>query len=88
MADTKKDLRKLKEQFAEKKEEQIRAQTRLDGAKQRRQEATEKIKEEGYDVKTLPTEIKALEDQLSEVLVQIRTKLDGEDEGEVDFDFE
>lgn len=86
MPDFKKDLRKLKDQFSEKKEEQIRAQTRLDGAKQRRQEAVEKIKAEGLEVKTLPKEIVATEDKLSAVLDEIRTRLNGEEEA--DFDFE
>lgn len=86
MPDTKKDLRNLKDLFGQKKEEQIRAQTRLDGAKQRRQEAVEKIKEAGYEVKTLPKEIASLEDKLDDVLVEIRTQLEGE--GEEDFDFE
>lgn len=86
MPDAKKDLRNLKDLFGQKKEEQIRAQTRLDGAKQRRQEAVDKIKAEGYDVKTLPAKIAEMEGQLSEVLVEIRTHLEGE--GEADFDFE
>lgn len=86
MSDVKKDLRKLKDQFAEKKEEQIRAQTRLDGAKQRRQEAVEKIKEAGSEVKTLPKEISAMETKLSGVLDEIRTRLEGKEEEEFDFE--
>lgn len=86
MSNAKQELRELRERFTEKTAEQIRAQTRLEDAKKRRDEAGEAIKAEGHTVKSLPKVIEGLKDQLDDVLEEIRTQLDDEGESEFDFD--
>lgn len=86
MSRPKQELRDLKELFSEKTAEKIRAQTRLEDAKKRRDEATDAIKAEGHTVKTLPKAIDEMKTQLDDVLSEIRTQLEDEGEGELDFD--
>lgn len=86
MAHAKEELKTLRELFTEKTAEQIRAQTRLDDAKKRREEATKAIKDEGFTPKTLPAAITKMKAELDDALVEIRTQLEGGDGDEFDFE--
>lgn len=72
-----KELKDLKKEFSEAKNEEIRLQTKHDEAKKRRKEAHDQIKAEGYDVKTLPTVIKEKENELAATIDEIKSYLPG-----------
>lgn len=77
-----KELRGLKTEFSDSKNEEIRLQTRLDESKKRRKEASDRIKEEGYEVKTLSTVIADKKKELAEAIDEIKTYLPSEQEDE------
>jgi predicted nucleic acid-binding Zn-ribbon protein len=84
--DVAKELKSLKKQFADAKNEQIRLETRLEEAKKRRKEANDQIKEEGYDVKTLPSVIQEKEKTLADSIEEIKSYLPEEEDNEEDWD--
>lgn len=77
-----KELRGLKTEFSDSKNEEIRLQTRLDESKKRRKEASDRIKEEGYEVKTLSAVIADKKKELAEAIDEIKTYLPSEQEDE------
>lgn len=81
-----KELRELKGEFSDAKNEEIRLQTRLEESKKRRKEASDKIKEEGYEVKTLPKVIEDKKAELSEAIDEIKGFLPGEDDEDESWD--
>lgn len=84
-----KELKGLKSEFSDAKNEEIRLQTRLEESKKRRKEASDRIKDEGYDVKSLPSVIATKEKELAAAIDEIKTYLPGEqadDDGEEDWD--
>lgn len=86
MADNEKRLKELKKQFTESKNEEIRISTRLEEAKKRRKETTQKIKDKGLEPKQLKTVIADKEKELEDVLNEIETHLPGAT-GDDDEDF-
>ena len=77
MADNEKRLKDLKRQFNEAKNEEIRISTRLEEAKKRRKEATQKIKDKGLEPKQLKSVIADKEKELQDVLDEVETHLPG-----------
>lgn len=83
------ELKELKREFAKAKNEEIRLQTRLEEAKNRRKEAGDSIKEKGYDVKTLPKVIQEKEEELANTIDEIKSYLPGDNnDREEDEDWE
>lgn len=83
-----KELKQLKQEFMEAKNEEIRLQTRLEEAKKNRKEAADKIKEQGYDIKTLPQVIEEKEKELAEAIEEIKTYLPSEKTNNEEEDWE
>lgn len=87
MADNEKRLKELKKQFTESKNEEIRISTRLEEAKKRRKETTQKIKDKGLEPKQLKTVIADKEKELEDVLNEIETHLPGATGDDEDFNY-
>lgn len=81
-----KELRGLKREFSDAKNDEIRLQTRLEDAKKRRKEAATKIKDEGHTIKSLPTVIEDKKKQLAEAIDEIKTYLPEEAQQDEDWD--
>lgn len=77
--DFERELKALKKEFSNAKNEEIRLQTRLEEAKKRRKEAHDAIKEKGHEVKTLPSVIETKEKELAETLEELKQHLPSED---------
>lgn len=88
MADNEKRLKDLKKQFTDSKNEEIRISTRLEEAKKRRKDTTQKIKDKGFEPKQLKTVIADKEKELEAVLDEVETHLPGANAGDdEDFDY-
>lgn len=88
MATVEQELKSLKKDFNDAKNEQVRLETRLEEAKKRRKEAHQKIKDKGHDPKDLPKIIKAKEDELAKTIEEAKQYLPAEEEEDDDFDYE
>ena len=82
-------LKMLKNEFEQAKNDKVRLETRKEEASKRRKEAAKKIKDMGYDPKDLASAIATKEQSLTEVMEEARQYLPGEestDEDEMDFE--
>lgn len=86
MATFEQQLKQVKNDYNDARNEEIRLQTRMDEAKKRRKEAVQKVKDKGLSIKELPKTIKEKEKQLEETFEEINKHLPSEDEGE-DFEY-
>jgi predicted nucleic acid-binding Zn-ribbon protein len=86
MATAEQELKSLKKDLQNAKNEQVRLETRLEEAKKRRKEAHTKIVDKGYEPKELPKVIKQKESELVKTIEEAKQYLPGEDEDEEDFE--
>jgi predicted nucleic acid-binding Zn-ribbon protein len=82
------ELKQLKREFQEAKNEQVRLETRLDEAKKRRKEAHAKITAKGYEPKELQKVIARKEEELEKTIEEAKQYLPSADTDDEDFDDE